>query len=140
MRGSGGARERAISVVSHHSGRTEVDAARQLAKGAEMRGVEQARESRIRRALAIRRAIGVDGSDRQRLPDAEPAGPQPIDEPPRLGSDRAVCPAAGHRRRMKQNPRAPRAEHVAHLKIYCDARLSAASMLRVTSTTPFSVT
>ena len=96
-------RERRVARVAIGAGSGRRRAAD--SKSARSLGVDEARIAGIGRAQAVRRAVRVRDAERQRLPDAEAAGREPIDEPPRVGAERAPrarAPAArsdGARRR-----------------------------------------
>ena len=77
----------------------------------EILGIDEARIAGIGRAQAVRRAIRVRDPQRQRLPDAEAARDEPIDEAAGVGAERAPGPRPRQRGRMEQDAGSARGEH-----------------------------
>src|SRR5690606_18426276 len=100
--------------------------------------VEQPRVAGERGAQRVRRAVQIRQTERQRLPHAEAAVDEPVDEAQRVVAERAGGPGSGQRRRMQQDAGAAPCENVAHRP--GPAARAPPSMSAVTSTTPCSVT
>ncbi len=87
-----------------------IDTRRQLGRVGEIRAVDEPGVAGMSRAQGVRRAVCVSDAERQRLPDAEAAFDEPIDEAASVGAERTARLSARQRRQMEQDAGPARGE------------------------------
>jgi hypothetical protein len=133
------ARERRERRVARGAVSGRSDARRQLRGRAEILRSDEPRIAGVRRAQRVWRAVCIRDAERQRLPNAESALGQPIDEAPRVGAERAARVRTRQRSRMEQDAGTAFGQQL-HTRAAQEFRRKPANIRRVTRTMPCSVT